>query len=217
MERIKISEELREKFPELNALIFRLNGVNVKQEIPELEKFKEKITEEVRKDYTLEKLKDDSIFRAYRDFFWKIKIDPTKVRPAAEALMRRILSEKELPKINSLVDSYNLASIKTKIALAVFDSDKLKGNLEMRFSEKKEKFLGIGMNKEIELEGNEIVLSDSKKLIAIYPYRDSDESKISLGTKNIFLISCGVPGIKEEELENAGKISLNYIKKFCSF
>jgi DNA/RNA-binding domain of Phe-tRNA-synthetase-like protein len=217
IKKITTSKKLKEKFPDLEALIFKLKGVKVKKEIPELEKFKEHVISEIKEKYSLEELKEDKIFRAYRDFFWKIKIDPTKIRPAAEALMRRILSEGKIPKINSLVDSYNLASIKTKISLAIFDLDKLteEEELEMRFANKNEKFLGIGMKKEIELKGNEIVISDMEKLIAIYPYRDSERTKISLETKNILMLVCGVPKIEEEELVNAGELTVEYIKKFC--
>ena len=54
----------------------------------------------MRKNYSLDGLKDEENIRAYRDFFWKLGIDPTKIRPAAEALIRRILGGKEIPRIN---------------------------------------------------------------------------------------------------------------------
>jgi DNA/RNA-binding domain of Phe-tRNA-synthetase-like protein len=106
----------------------------------ELEGFKEQLFRQVKEKYSLESLKDVPIFRAYRDFFWKAGIDPTKVRPAAEALIRRILGGKAVPSINNVVDSYNLASIKTEVALAAFDEDKLKGDLIMRYAGKVRSF-----------------------------------------------------------------------------
>ncbi len=63
----------------------------------------------------LEGLKDEPIFRTYRDFFWTMGVDPTKVRPAAEALIRRILVGRSMPRINTVVDAYNLASMTTHI------------------------------------------------------------------------------------------------------
>jgi len=170
---------------------------------------------QVKEQYDLESLKDLPTFRAYRDFFWSVEIDPTKNRPAAEALIRRFLGGKAIPHINTLVDAYNLASIRTEIALAAFDMDKLKGDLLMRPARKDEEFMGIGMEKPMRLQGGEIVISDEEKLVAIYPHRDADNTKITEETKNVLLLVCGVPGIKEETLRNAAKVAMDYITKFC--
>jgi len=131
-------------------------------------------------------------------------------------LIRRILGGKSIPSINTLVDAYNLASIKTEIALAAFDVDKLKGDLLMRFAEKGEEFLGIGMEKPMLLQGGEIVVSDGENLVAMYPYRDADSTKITEKTKNVVLLVCGVPSIGEEILQNAARVALEYITRFCS-
>jgi len=170
---------------------------------------------QVRDDYSLDSVKDHPTFRAYRDFFWSIKIDPTKIRPAAEALIRRILAGKTLPCINTLVDVYNLTSIKSRIALATFDADQLEGDLLMRFAEEGEQFYGIGMEKPLILKGGEIVVSDEEKLVAIYPYRDADNTKVTEKTENITVVVCGVPGIPKQDLENASQVAVEYIKRFC--
>jgi DNA/RNA-binding domain of Phe-tRNA-synthetase-like protein len=85
----------------------------------------------------------------------------------------------------------------------------------MRFARKGEKFLGIGMEEPKELQGVEIVVSDSMKLVAIYPYRDADGSKLNDKTRSILLMVCGVPGISKESLMNAKNIAIEYITKFC--
>ncbi len=212
---LKIDAQLKTRFPDLTVLTCNVRGVKVEKQNFELEKFKEEIMKQVREKYDLDSVKNLLAFRAYRDFFWRVGIDPTKNRPAAEALVRRILGGRTIPCINTLVDAYNLASIKTEIALAAFDANKLKGNLLMRFAEEGEKFLGIGMEKPMLLQGGEIVISDSEKLVAIYPYRDADSTKITEKTKNVMLLVCGVPGIGEETLQNAAQVALEYITHFC--
>ena len=212
---LKIDSKLKTRFPDLTVLTLRIKGVQIQKRGAELEKFKVEVMRQVRNDYNLDSVKDHPTFRAYRDFFWSIKIDPTKIRPAAEALIRRILAGKPLPSINTLVDAYNLASIKTRIALATFDADKLEGDLLMRFAEEGEQFYGIGMKKPLILKGGEIVVSDDKKLIAVYPYRDADNTKVTEETENIMMLVCGVPGIPKENLENASRVALEYITRFC--
>jgi len=212
---IKIDVQLKTQFSDLTVLTCEVKDVKVEKQNAELEKFKDEITEKVREKYDLDSVKNLPTFRAYRDFFWRVGTDPTKNRPAAEALIRRILGGRTIPQINTLVDAYNLASIKTEIALAAFDADRLKGGLIMRFSEKREKFLGIGMEKPMILKGGEIVVSDSEKLVAIYPYRDADSTKITEKTKNVLLLVCGVPGIGDETLQDASQVALEYITRFC--
>ena len=213
---LKIDSELSARFPDLTALMLQVNGVKIQKRNAELEKFKLEIMKQVRGEYDLNAVKDHPTFRAYRDFFWRIGIDPTKISPAAEALIRRILAGKTLPCINTLVDAYNLASIKSRIALATFDADKLEGDLLMRFAEEGEQFYGIGMKKPLILKGGEIVVSDDQKLIAVYPYRDADNTKVTEETENIMMLVCGVPGIPKENLENASRVALEYITRFCN-
>jgi len=212
---LKTDSKLKTRFPDLTVLTLRIRDVKIQKRGAELEKFKVEVMRQVRNDYSLDSVKDHPIFRAYRDFFWSIKIDPTKIRPAAEALIRRILAGKTLPSINTLVDVYNLASIKSRIALATFDADRLEGELLMRFAEEGEQFYGIGMEKPLILKGGEIVVSDEEKLVAIYPYRDADNTKVTEKTENIMMLVCGVPGIPKETLENASHVALEYINRFC--
>jgi DNA/RNA-binding domain of Phe-tRNA-synthetase-like protein len=212
---LKINSKLETRFPDLKVLTHHIKGVDVQKRDIELENFKVEVMSQVRNEYSLDSVKDQPIFRAYRDFFWSIKIDPTKIRPAAEALIRRILAGKTLPRINTLVDSYNLASIKSRIALATFDSGKLDGDLLMRFAEEGEQFIGIGMDKPLILKGGEIVVSDEEKLVAVYPYRDADNTKVTENTENITVVVCGVPGIPKQDLENASQVALEYITRFC--
>ncbi|MCD6312970.1 MAG: hypothetical protein J7L79_04085 [Thaumarchaeota archaeon] len=215
--RLLVDEEIRERFPDLNVLLTEIDGLKVFPRSDELERFKEEVYERIRSRFTLDLLKDYPIIRAYRDFFWRIGIDPTKIRPASEALLRRILGGRGLPTINTLVDAYNLASAETCIALAAFDADKIEGDeLRMRLAGSGETFLGIGMDKPRILKGGEIVISDSKRLIAIYPYRDADYSKVTLETKRVYLMTCGVPGISLERLKEAEALAAQYIRRFCS-
>ena len=191
---MRIEHDVRTRFPGTKVLIRRVNDVRVEKVNPQLEALKEKLIEETKSNFSVESLKDVPVFRLYRDFFWRLGIDPTKNRPAAEALVRRILAGKPISSVNSVVDAYNLASVKTLVALAVFDADKLRGELTLRFAKVGEEFMGIGMEKPLHLSGDEVVVSDAEKLVAVYPYRDAETSKVTRETKNLVILVCGVPG-----------------------
>ncbi len=165
--------------------------------------------------HTIENVKDDPGYRAYRDFFWRVGIDPTKTRPASEALVRRILAGKTLPTINTAVDAYNLASALSGIPVAAFDADLLVGSLTMRFASEGEPFHGIGMKEPVLLKSNQVVISDTEKLIAVYPYRDSDDTKVTTGTKRMHVVSCGVPGVSRDRVLDAYRLCADFLEKYC--
>ena len=71
------------------------------------------------------------------------------------------------------------------------------------------------MDKPIQLGGGEAVIQDDDRLVAIYPYRDADYSKITTSTHNLLLLTCGVPGIGTEALEKAEMVGVEYITRFC--
>lgn len=211
---LNLDTGLKNKYPGLSARMVKIHDVTILLQNDLLEVFKPEVYAIAQKQWDLDRLKENPTFRAYRDFFWKVGIDPTKIRPASEALIRRILRGNSLPQINTFVDAYNLASIATAIPFGAFDLDKMNGILTMREALKDEKFLGIGMENSINLSGGEVVIQDEERLIAIYPYRDADYSKVSPSTRNVLLMICGVPGISNETLLKAESVGINYVTKF---
>jgi len=212
---LKLDEGLSSKFPGLHARVTHLRGLTIMDRSPELETFKAQVFTESARRWNIDELKDNQVFRVYRDFFWKVKVDPTKTRPASEALLRRILRGNPLPTINTLVDAYNLASVATSIPFGAFDTDRMRGTPVMREAKPGEEFLGIGMEKPIQLSGGEAVIQDDDRLVAVYPYRDADYSKVTTSTRNLLLLTCGVPGIGADVLERAEVVGVEYISRFC--
>lgn len=218
---LRLDPTLAKVFPGLRVLELEFSNLVIRKKSDRLEAFKKSKQEEIRKrTKSLDEVKDLPIFRAYRDFYWKVGIDPTKTRPAGEALVRRILSGKELPSINTLVDAYNLASAESHVAIAAFDlSTVSRDNLVMRNAVSNESFLGIGMSDPITLKGIEVVIEDRRNsnVIAIYPYRDSDNTKITEFSRDVLLLMCGVPHVSDEDLERASELTNDYIKEYCEF
>lgn len=213
--RLVLEQGLVEAFPDLTARILAMRGMLIKTASGELEEYKERSCRRYRDEYALETLKDEARIRAYRDFFWRVGIDPTKVRPASEALLRRVLRGRSIPRINTLVDAYNLASMETHIALAAFDLSTLAGDLLMRHAAEGEEFHGIGMKSPIDLRGGEVVVEDDEGLIAVYPYRDADRTKVTTTTEDVVIMVCGVPGIPESALVEARNTCIQLIIEFC--
>ncbi|OGD44580.1 hypothetical protein A3K69_03350 [Candidatus Bathyarchaeota archaeon RBG_16_57_9] len=212
---LRLDPRLRGRFPDLNAEIIVFRDVHVVQRGDELEQYKIEVAGRLKARWSLDQLRDDPLFRAYRDFFWRLGVDPTKNRPAAEALIRRVLRDSPIPRINTWVDAYNLVSMETAIPVASFDADKLRGELIMREAEAGEPFTGIGMDKPMTLAGGEAVIQDDEALVAVYPYRDADHSKVSLETENVLMLMCGAPGVAMETLSRASHVAREVLPRFC--
>jgi DNA/RNA-binding domain of Phe-tRNA-synthetase-like protein len=213
--RFALERSLGERFPGLNAHLVEMDRLRIRDRDDHLDAFATTLTKEFRNHLVLETLRDEPTVRAYRDFYWRVGIDPTKVRPASEALLRRILQGKEFPRINTLVDAYNLASMKSRVAIAAFDATQLNGELTMRLAKSGEAFHGIGMDSPVILKGSEVVVQDSRQLVAVYPYRDSEATKVAAGTTHVLFMTCGVPGIAEEKLNEADGLTREFVERFC--
>jgi len=211
---MKFSLEVLNAFPGICVAEGDIRSVQIVKESPGLEALKPGIAREIQSRYSLDTVKDDPVFRAYRDFFWSVGVDPTKTRPASEALVRRILSGGKLPRITTAVDAYNLASVRSGIPIAAFDTDTLAGGLTLRFAEDGELFLGIGMEKPVVLQHNQVIMTDAEQIIAIYPYRDSDTTKVTPETHSIRIITCGVPKIMRENLIEAYDLCARYLEEY---
>jgi len=213
---MEMHKEILATFPGLSVAEGDVGPLSIQEKSPPLEALRDEIVRSVRERYTLEQVKDEPLFRAYRDFFWRVGVDPTKTRPASEALVRRILAGKMLPTINTAVYAYNLASIRTGIPIAAFDADTLGGDLSMRFAEEGEEFLGIGMATPVMLHKNQVILTDKGEIVAVYPYRDSDTTKITLATKRVHIVACGVPGVEREKVRSAYELAVAHLQEYAS-
>jgi DNA/RNA-binding domain of Phe-tRNA-synthetase-like protein len=212
---MQFSREVLDAFPGISVAEGVVRYVDCAEPHPGLAALRETVTRELQARYTLEQVRDEPVFRAYRDFFWTTGVDPTKTRPASEALVRRILAGKPLPRINTAVDAYNLASASSGVPIAAFDADLLHGDLSLRFAHNGEEFLGIGMQAPILLGENQVVMTDAAEIIAIYPYRDADETKVTAGTTTIHIVACGVPKIEQERVVGAYRTCARYLEEYA--
>ncbi|MEM7232544.1 MAG: phenylalanine--tRNA ligase beta subunit-related protein [Planctomycetota bacterium] len=101
------------------------------------------LSEELRRSIGERKPSElDSVERVRR-LYRAIGADPTKDRPSSEKLLRRVLAEKPLPTVNTLVDSVNFASLRNQCPMGVYDWDKVSPPVLVRIGQPGEGFRGI--------------------------------------------------------------------------
>ncbi len=128
-------------------------------------------------------------------------VNPKSYRSSIEALVRRVVTGKEIWKIHPVVDLYNCCSVLTLLPMGGYDIDKLSGNLMIRYAEEGEKFLPLGEGKPIETSPHHLVYADEARILCwLWNHKDSAESCIDLKTKRVLFF---VDSFDLRQVENA--------------
>ena len=168
--------------------------------------------EEFKNKLTIETLKEISGIAATRRIYRICGKDPSRYRPAAEALIRRILQGKTLYQIDTLVDLINLASMKYGYSLGGFDADKFVGNtLELGVGKEGEPYEGIGRGM-INIQGLP-VYRDGIGGVGT-PTSDNERTKITINTNHLLVLINGYDGNEALVRQNAEFVQ-QLIKRFC--
>jgi len=191
------------------------NGVLAESRRPDVIADINELVVRLKSSYDVHTLKSHPLVRSYRDIMWRLGIDPTKVRPSSEALIRRVLRGHPFPSINSVVDSCNMASAESLIPISIFDHDLIKEPLTLRRAREGEVFVDFGGRKR-ELSGREVVLSDAYgSILHLYPYRDSALAAIRTGkTSYVDIVAYGAPGVPRATVVNAVRRVCTYLLKY---
>ncbi|OWP30117.1 hypothetical protein CBG57_02600 [Prevotella nigrescens] len=168
--------------------------------------------EEFKNKLTIETLKEISGIAATRRIYRICGKDPSRYRPAAEALIRRILQGKTLYQIDTLVDLINLASMKYGYSLGGFDADKFVGNtLELGVGKEGEPYEGIGRGM-INIQGLPIYRDGIGGVGT--PTSDNERTKITINTNHLLVLINGYDGNEALVRQNAEFVQ-QLIKRFC--
>ncbi|MFP3764916.1 B3/B4 domain-containing protein [Prevotella intermedia] len=167
-------------------------------------KFKAKLTTET--------LKDISGIAATRRVYRACGKDPSRYRPASEALIRRVLQGKALYQIDTLVDLINLASMAFGYSIGGFDADKFVGNtLTLGIGKEGEPYEGIGRGM-INIHGLPVYRDEIGGVGT--PTSDHERTKITIDTTHLLVLINGYDGNEASVKQNAEFIQ-QLLQKFC--
>ncbi|MDO4164065.1 MAG: phenylalanine--tRNA ligase beta subunit-related protein [Bacteroides sp.] len=159
-----------------------------------------------------EDIKLQPAIAATREVYKRCGKDPSRYRPSAEALRRRLMRGLSLYQIDTLVDLINLVSLRTGYSIGGFDADKIQGtDICLGVGKAEEPFEGIGRGV-LNIEGLP-VYRDREGGIGT-PTSDNERTKMELGTRHILALVNGYSG--EEGLQEAAVMIQELLKKYAS-
>jgi len=137
--------------------------------------------------------------------------DPARYRGSAEALLRRVIAGKGLPRINAVVDIINIASVESRWSIGLYDLDHVQGDIVFRAGRCGESYKGIGKY-DLNLEGLPVFCD------ALGPHgsptSDSERTMVTAGTRHVLAIIISFGG--KEGLEGGTKRLAELFERFAS-
>lgn len=211
MYNITVSEEIKNACPAFKgAAVYAevSNSAFCKRLWGEIDAFTQELTTTTQP----EDIKLQPAIAATREAYKRCGKDPSRYRPSAEALRRRLMRGIVLYQIDTLVDLINLVSLRTGYSIGGFDADKIQGtDIELGIGRAEESFEGIGRGV-LNIEGLP-VYRDAAGGIGT-PTSDHERTKMDLGTTHILAIINGYSG--QEGLSEAAAMIQELLKKYAS-
>lgn len=139
---------------------------------------------------------------AWRRAFTLFGAKPTQHRNAAEALLRRLSKQGEIPSINALVDLGNLVSIRYALPVAVFDLAGVSGGTTVRFATGSELFTDLGSSDATHPDPGEVIFVDEADVVSArrWCWRQSAESATKPGTVAALIVTEGLHETAEADV-----------------
>ncbi len=111
--------------------------------------------------------------------------DPARYRGSAEALLRRVIAGKGLPRINAVVDIINLVSVESRLPIGLYNLAHVQGDIVFRAGRAGETYKGIGKY-DLNLGGLPVFCD------ALGPHgsptSDSERTMVTSETKNVLAV-----------------------------
>ena len=208
---ITLSEDIKSRWPQYRGAAVYATVTNTPYDEglwTEIAHF----TEHLQATETTESIKQQAAIVATREAYRACGKDPSRYRPSAEALRRRLLRGLDLYQIDTLVDLINLVSLRTGYSIGGFDADRIQGTqLCLGIGREGEPFEGIGRGP-LNIACMPVI-RDSIGGIGT-PTSDHERTKMSVDTRHILTIINGYSG--SEGLHEAATLTIQLLQRYAS-
>lgn len=143
MNKLTFQKELLEKIPSI-----RLGCIQCQVEVltsdDKIKELSNEIITQIKSELAVETISQKPTIKSTKEAYRKLGKDPSRYRPSAEALTRRIVKGKDLFNVNNVVDLLNLVSLESGFSIGGYDADKIVGQIEFGIGKSNEPYQAIG-------------------------------------------------------------------------
>jgi DNA/RNA-binding domain of Phe-tRNA-synthetase-like protein len=161
-------------------------------------------------------VKSDPVLKGFRDLHTHFGFSNRNFPSAPEALFEFLLKFKQLPKVNLLVDVYNLVSVETRLALGAHDLAFVSGNIHLKPMTGQESYqpLGAPETKPVRAGGYSYI-DDAGDVICMLDSKQVEKSRVTESTRDVFYIVQGNPATSQAYLLEGAKLLIRLTQKYC--
>jgi DNA/RNA-binding domain of Phe-tRNA-synthetase-like protein len=164
----------------------------------------------IRERFVFEEIIKMPAIAATRKAYKDCGKDPARYRPSAEALLRRILSGKELYQINNVVDQLNLVSIATGFSIGGYDANQIQGDITFGIGRPNEPYFGIGRG-ELNIENLPVFRDDLGAFGT--PTSDSKRTEVTKKTSRFLMVLIDFGS--DNYLDTATQMAIGLLKEYA--
>jgi DNA/RNA-binding domain of Phe-tRNA-synthetase-like protein len=201
-------------------------SIQARERAPGLSAMLDELCEHLRFQYQGKAAVDRPEIAATRRAYRAIGDDPTRYRPANEALLRRVLSHRAIsaletgrqverssgiPFVHTAVDIHTYVSLESGFAIGCYDAAKLAGPITLRRGHPGERYIPIG-KPEVDAT-NRLVLADEHGIFGS-PTADSQRTMITTETTYLLFVIFAFE-VTEAALEHALSRTADLLTWFC--
>lgn len=169
------------------------------------------LMKECQNKYNYDDITKINKLKETRDGYKAFGKDPSHTRPAAEALLRRMVKGNMLYRLGDVIDLGNILSIKTLRSVCVVDYNKLVGNIEIRLGTKDDSYQGIGRDI-INVENIPVYFDEVGPFGS--PTSDTRRTIVDSSTKEILIM---IINFSYNDIEEDEKILLELYQNYTAY
>lgn len=191
--------------------VLAAEGIIVRRQAPEVWAEVDRLVGEHRRRFAAKTPAEIDALQPARELYRRTGVDPTKLRPSSEALLRRVLRGEGLYRINNLVDACNLCSLEFLLPIGLYDLDRVAGDVTARIGRTGEGYESLGKGW-YAVEGR-LALFDAQGPFGS-PTNDSQRTAITAQTRRCLLVIFAPGTYASEELATHVRHAARRVEQF---
>lgn len=153
---------------------------------------------------------------AFRELLRSVGVNPKKLQPSLERLLLFAHKRGDLPAINSLVDAYNLVSVRRRCSLGAHDVDRFTSPVSLRILTGTETFTPLGVTSpEPVIAGEYAYVDATDRVLCRLDVLQADFSKVTPQTTTALLIIEGTASHSPTALRGTFDDAIATITRYC--
>lgn len=183
---------------------------------PDFERLQAEAFQEILARLSAEAIRKNPILQGFRNLHTALGFSNRNFPAASEVLLEYLLKNGRLPRINLLVDIYNLVSVETRLALGAHDLSKITGNVHLRTTSGHECFFPLGAEgpKSVRPSGYAYI-DDANDVICLLEVKQVEKTKVTVDTTDCLFILQGNAQTEPEYIRSAAYRLMDLVKQFC--